>query len=314
MCYVEGCLARKKDTIWIVKGIEHPDGYLTAFPRYKIISTNNEIKITKLGVKDPEEYFKKLIYDSNESRLIYNKCSGRITPVLKVNEIEEFYNPFKPPICEENSFYQPCLIIENLSSRIEEAKIGLTGSSYFMENSSSDIDLLIFINPDYVDLVFEKMKKFTEEISWLDAMKILSERQYPVQRLALLKKIKNSISQRKMLGKIIFSRILVTEPFLYKECKYEILKEAEITLRGIITSERSFFYPYTYTVSILESDYLEKGKEIKVVSDRGRFSEMAHKGESVEIRGDYEIKVFSFRQMEKQVYLWSKKHYILPID
>ena len=316
MCFVEGCLVRKNNVIWIVKGVEHPAGYLTVFPRYEIKDKETGeggILVGKMGLKNPEEYYEFLLTKPGYGKLLYNNCAGRATPLFEINEVETFYNPFKPLICEEKRRSEPCLVYEYLASAIEHGEIGLTGSSYFMWTPKSDIDVLIFTKPSNVTQVLEEIKEKTSEISWEEALSIMTTREYHIPSLTTLTRIKRSINQRKVLGNVVFIRILTINPFIYNECRYNVLKEGEAYLQGLVLDERSAVYPYTYRVRVLSSDILEKNQEITIISDRGRFSEAAKKEEKVIVKGDYEAKIYSPRQIEHQVYLWAKHHYIAPM-
>jgi len=316
MCFVEGCLVKKDNMIWVVKGIVHPRGYLTVLPRYVIRDedTGNDGNIIKkIGLKNPEEYYRAIITNTNYGKPVYNKCAGRATPLMRISEVEKFYDPFKPVVCEEKRDSEPCLVHEYLSSAIEHGKVGLTGSSYFGWTPQNDIDVIIFTKPNDIAEVITEIKRRTSEISWKDALSIMIARQYLLQNLTMLTRIKNSISQRRVLGNNVFIRILTVNPFTYSECQYSILKEGEARLHGIVIEEESFVYPYTYKVRVLSSVFLEKNQEIIIISDRGRFSEAACKGDEVKIKGDYEAKIYSPSRIEHHVYLWSQHHYIVPI-
>lgn len=314
MCYVEGCLAKKGDIVWMIKGVEHPEGYLTAFPRYEVQFHKDRTFIKKLHLKKPEDYYKVLPLNPNFYGLAYNKCAGRETPLLRLGEIEKFFDPFRPILCEERGGSEPCLVFDYLSSQIENARIGLTGSSYFEWNPSSDIDVLVFTTNEKVDLVLDEIRRKTDNIDQIDALRIMEERGYAIQTLKVLERIRNSVGQRKVLGRRVFLRVLVNDPFAYVKCRHELIKDGEIDFTGVVYDERAAVFPYIYNIRVLESDFLNRDERITVVTERGKYSEMATKGSIVKVRGDFEVKIHENGGVSHQVYLWSDCHHLIPIS
>jgi len=315
MCFAEGCLARKGELIYVVKGLEHPRGYLTALPRYEVVNEKGGgVRILKLGVKDPDRLLALSDSGGYSIRVIYSECAGRATTALRLREVDEFYDPLRPPICEEAPLAKPCKILEHFRSIAEEAQVGLTGSSYFAPHEAADVDLLVYAPPDKADVVIEKIRRETSELEWSDAFRVMLERSYAYTTTLLLKKIKESVALRKALGTLVFLRLMTSSPFSYRECDHSVVKGGTVSLIGKVVEESGPLFPYAYKVEVLDSDHLRTGTLITVKSDRGMFSELASVGSKVMVRGDYELLTRRNSLLGEQIYLWSRKHYLLPMS
>lgn len=304
-------MLRRRGVIWTVKGIFHPKGFLTAMPRYVIKDRNDEERIHKLGLKDVADLHRAVLELGFDDVLGFNACAGRVTPLIPLGEIEAFYDPFKPSLCEMEGGALPCKILDYLSSILDSCKVGITGSSYFTWRESRDIDVLVFINGDNAESVLETIKRQTQPLSWSEALDLLLERGYPEANMELLSALRNGIGTRKIYGYRVFIRVLLNRHDEYLTCNYRVLKDGEVTLIGeVVDSGRSELFPYMYMVRVLKSDSIKVGDNVAVVSERGRFSGLAREGALVKIRGDYELMFYDDGVIDRQVYLWSKLHYI----
>lgn len=131
---IEGFLVKYGSYLWVVKGCEHFDEYVVAYPRYDVV---NQVKIKSTG--RAIDIARKL------GALRYNDCLKLHVPLVKKDDVEYVLDPFNkehwPMLPEEvNS------ILGNFSQR-ELCEIGLTGSylaSTILENIiPRDIDLVI---------------------------------------------------------------------------------------------------------------------------------------------------------------------------
>jgi|GEM_PF-876338 len=149
MLMIEGYLVKYKNYFWVVKGCEHFDNYIIAYPRYDIInqvkikSTSRALDIArKLGV------------------LRYNECLKLEVPLLRRDEIEDVLNPFNRDLWPELP-REVDLILGDLDSN-ELRDVGLTGSylvSTILENiKPRDVDLVI----RDVNVGFKVYKKLRE--------------------------------------------------------------------------------------------------------------------------------------------------------
>ncbi len=117
-----------KDIIWIIKGYEHPkDGF---------ISIPYRISGVRINVDE--------IYNEIKDYYLYLDCVGKKVPVVKKDEILEYYDPEE--IYQKSINILPKNIIE-LINYLKPQYVGLIGSyALGYQKSSSDIDLILYGN------------------------------------------------------------------------------------------------------------------------------------------------------------------------
>ncbi|MEM0002141.1 MAG: hypothetical protein QXM43_05780 [Desulfurococcaceae archaeon] len=131
---IEGFLIKYGNYLWIVKGCEHFDEYLIAYPRYDVV---NQVKIKNMN--------KAIDIASKLGVLRYNECLKLEVPLINKGNIEYALDPFSkehwPQLPEEIT-----AILENLEPS-ELREVGLTGSylaSSILRNiKPRDVDLVI---------------------------------------------------------------------------------------------------------------------------------------------------------------------------
>ena len=250
---IEGYIVKYSGYLWIVKGCEHFDDYLIAYPRYDI---TNQLKIKSTS--------EALSIARNLGVIKYNECLKLEVPMLRKSEIEYVLDPFNkelwPRLPREVE-----LIIEDLSSS-ELREVGLTGSylvSVFLKN----------IKPRDVDLVIKDVNVGLKVYNKLREMRergITKPLEKPGEfegtdletRIALLK----SRVLEGVIGDVIYSiRILSCRESVKPICveSFEYFSGELVIVEGV----SSFVMPYTY---IAES----KIGKVLVRSLRMRFSEI----------------------------------------
>jgi hypothetical protein len=131
---IEGYLIKFRNYLWVVKGCEHFDDYVIAYPRYDII---NHSKIKSLS--------RALDIARRFGVLRYNECLKLEVPLLRRDEVEEVFDPFNrefwPKLPQEVD-----LILGGLKPG-ELSEVGLTGSylvSVLLDGiKPRDVDLIV---------------------------------------------------------------------------------------------------------------------------------------------------------------------------
>jgi len=150
---IEGYLVKYKGYFWVIKGCEHFDDYVIAYPRYEI-TTRVRIKNTSVAL----EIAKKL------GVVKYNDCLKLEVPLLKRDEIEDVLNPFNKELWPQLP-REIDLVLGDLSSN-ELKDVGLTGSylvsTILKDIKPRDVDLIIRdINVGFK--VYKKLRELREK-------------------------------------------------------------------------------------------------------------------------------------------------------
>jgi len=213
----EGFLLKFKDIIWMVKGIEHLEGFLVAFPRYK----------GKAKVVDPS-----LIVSSFN---LYKTCDCAPVPVPLV--------PMdRSEVLDPRSLIEADKEAKDLASVIAKGA-GLTGSRA-VGIEGGDIDLVYYSNFNEVIKALKELKEDGEVTTHLGKWDSLGER-------AIEYRLKNSILEGKWRG-TPFSIRLVSPP----RAPSRPVRLKRIKKRGRIVSAQAYVMPYTYVLddgTVIES-------------------------------------------------------------
>uniref|UniRef100_A0A7J3ZIZ8 Polymerase nucleotidyl transferase domain-containing protein n=1 Tax=Fervidicoccus fontis TaxID=683846 RepID=A0A7J3ZIZ8_9CREN len=313
-CYVEGCMVKLGGVAWIIRGLAHPEGHVLALPRYVVKGNSivRKVKIPSLSELESIELARGLVK--------YARCYGRLVPLIPRREIDEraeILHPLFPRECSDRSESIACMVLKELRRESGIETIGLTGSNLLaMPGSHADVDLVVYGRRECTELYeFLAENRFLEPYSKSELLQLLySEARFFDKRLLEVEQKK--VLQGKRLGARVYIRLVPSYPEEYRVCACEVLKIGEIALRGRVVSDDSrYVYPCGYDVEIevsTESRKLSEATRLKVVSDRGRFCELARTGDRVLVRGELEL-VVSNNKTYLQVYLWRGSHHILLV-
>ena len=312
-CYVEGCMVRLKDVLWIVRGLEHPRGYVLALPRY-IVKSGTIVKKMKFP-------FVSELYSLGLAKgfLKYARCYGRLVTLISKREFEraEILHPLFPRECSAESRSIACRVLEELKHESGIETIGLTGSSLLSPPKSGvDVDLVVYGRRESIELYeFLEENRFLKPYSKSELLQVLySEARFFNKKLLEVEQNKRLQGKRHGVG--VYIRLVPKYPEDYSVCTHEILKVGEVAVKGrVVQDDNRFLYPCSYDVEIEKDTIgLELGsiRRLKVVSDRGRFCEIARLNDRVFVRGELELLVSNGRPLF-QVYLWKGSHYMLPV-
>ena len=251
---IEGYLVKYGDYLWMVKGCEHFDEYIIAYPRYdvskgiKIKSLDEALSIaTKLGVAK------------------YNECLKMKIPLLSRAKIEYVLDPFN----KEHWPRLPKKIMKLLNQLdlINSNDVGLTGSylaSTIIKNlKPRDLDLIIKDKSTGIRLY--ELLKYLRSKGISKPMNIIEDFEGGDQRTRL-KLLRYRVLEG-ILDDIIYSiRIVSCKESRKPHCieKVNLLNDEIIIIEQI----SPFIMPYTY---------LGKSKvlgEVVIRSLRMRYSEI----------------------------------------
>ncbi len=131
MRLLEGEIVVYRGIGWIVKGFQHPENYVVAYPRYDLA---NRRKLTQV-----EEI--RLVEELSR----YWSCIDRCVPMISVDECRPVV-PRASPLLEE------FISLLSDATGIDRANIAASGSqSLGIESSDPDLDIVIYAsNPRYV--------------------------------------------------------------------------------------------------------------------------------------------------------------------
>ena len=299
--------------IFDVKGLVHPPGIVIAFLRYYPSETGARrrggIRYDKVYSLD-ERY--KLLKKTAASYIYYDEVFGSIMQGVPAKEIYRHYEPIVRlkeisadrgglDTIEELSLSFCELLSE--SSHIPLNKLGVTGSILVgLQSESSDIDVIVYGTENCLSLYKAIDSLYSDSKSGL--------RPYTNSELRKLFKFRSSdthtewesflrTEKRRRLqgmyrGRDYFLRFVrdwdeVQEN--YGDHIYIPLGKATIKANVIDDSE-STFTPCLYKVNgvrILEGQYSDRPPINEICSFRGRFCEIAKKGETVTGRGKLEL-------------------------
>lgn len=121
MRLLEGEIVTYQGVAYIVKGYQHPDGHVIAYPRYDIV-TGKKILDISLG----------------KATFAYWDCIKQFVPMLPIDKVFEYQA--RLPLGRESS-----TVISTMSALLDldPSNIYLTGSSIF-QDTYNDVDLVIY--------------------------------------------------------------------------------------------------------------------------------------------------------------------------
>ncbi|MEM1619247.1 MAG: hypothetical protein QXU52_00620 [Fervidicoccaceae archaeon] len=302
-CLVEGCAFEWLRHAWIVRGVDQPEGRVLALPRYSLAGD-------RWKSKEPEEAARRVEL-LDRSLLSYSRCHGRIVPLPPLRRLEEArtLSPLEPERCSVSSSDPACELLEELRRETGVESIGLTGSALLFPKlvlgPGRDVDLVCYGLDESRELYgFLRENAFLEPLEVGEVLDMLRE-QGRIASRELIERERLKALQGKRRGLRVYVRLVPARPREPGLCEREVLKVGQVLVEGeVVDAERSWIYPCSYGVET------EAGL-IEVVSDRGRFCELAEEGDEVAARGDLEV-VISGGSPRLQLYLWSGEHYALP--
>ena len=310
---IEGFFIKSKDDlIFDVKGLSHPDDRIIAFVRYvpsdfikdnQTISRKGYCKIYDL--KERYQFLK----ENFPKYLFHDEQGLGLLQAIPLTKVEKIYDPRKKlerliqKIDNLTNLERNVLKLANVlvkHSKISSTAMGVTGSILVdLENDNSDIDLVIYgyenslLVYNAMNNIFESeesISRYTEEELrnlWIDRGQ---ENQISFKDFIIMENSKQL--QGKINGIDFYIRlVLFPEEFNEDYIKTSITKldVIEITAK-IIDDKRSMVTPCIYQiddVEILSNNNLTNIPE-RIFSVRGRYCELAKKGDKVRIKGRLE--------------------------
>lgn len=330
---VEGYYLMLKDNaIFYVKGVSHPPGSLVALPKYVPSASGERLHVSGLrytkvaGIEQQFQYV-----DTMYPNLVVKDAyyCYRPTPMVRLESVKQLYNPVEkamhilksgrcssPVICDVKEF----LDIVNEVGGVRE--VGVSGSVlvdlYTME---SDIDVVVYGESNAL-----RMYRFlTEAIN--DGR--LGLRRYDRRYIEKL------YEERALETPIPFSTFVNLESRrvlegLFKNRGYfiRLIREPQrddvystytCTKIGIIEAKlrieddsESIYTPCRYRASVEEIIKGPKAEIEEIYTLRGRFNEIAKKGEIVFARGSLERIEYRNGRIKYRLYLGDPGDYITP--
>ncbi|MBN1330587.1 MAG: hypothetical protein JXA54_14020 [Candidatus Heimdallarchaeota archaeon] len=331
---IEGFFIHSKDDlIFDVKGLSHPNNRIISFVRYvpkKFFLQDN--------LNELKKYHK--LYDLNDRfhflrdnfpKYIFKDPKGRgfLQGVLK-EDLLTIYNPIsrliamtKTPKNSLDDLETQALELVTILEKYSGVKIdhmGISGSILVnLHSEQSDIDLIVYGKENGLKIyeamsdIFEKEPKI-QRYNASDLQQLRNNRGQ-IEQIDLQSFI--GIESRKqlqgMINKTDFYIRLVLLPEEYYEPYNRTLiiplGEVEITAT-VQEDELSIFTPCIYNLTNVESLSSEKLLAIlpdRIFSLRGRYCDLAKKGEKIHIRGCLEKVTISRRKEYYQLTLGSSK-------
>jgi predicted nucleotidyltransferase len=331
---VEGHYFMLKDgTIFYVKGVSHPPSAVIAFPKY-VPSEFGErlhphgIRYAKIVGVDQQFQHILSVYPSFVTRDAY--FCYRPTPVVKLEYIKHLYNPIEkaanildmskcssPALCDTKEFLK---LIADVGGVRE---VGVSGSILVdLHTPGSDIDIVVYGEGNAL-----KMYKFLVEA--IDEG-VLGLRRYDENALEKLYRERSletplpfkafvELERRRVLEGMFKSREyfirLIKEPKgddLYGAYTCTKVGAVEVKLR-IDDDSESIYTPCRYKVSIEEVIRGPKAEIEEIYTLRGRFNEIAKKGEVVIARGSLERIEYRSGKTKYRLYLGDLGDYMMPL-
>lgn len=328
---IEGFFIKSNDNlIFDVKGLNHPENKIIAFVRYiPQKSTRNE--------KTKQESYRKLyslseryqFLSQNYPKYLFNDPQGRgILQAVQKDDLELIYNPILKlqqlmkkkksnlTLLENQVVMFVNKILDNCDVSLDA--IGITGSILVdLQKISSDIDFVIYGKENGRE-VYNIMPKLFKHVSKI--------KKYTKNELKKLWQTRGQTKQidfnsflhcerEKHLQGIFDNRDfyirLVPLPSefneLYSETK--IKQQGTIEIKATISDDvNSIFTPCIYQltdVEIINKDTLEETHPCRIFSLRGRYCELAKKGERIHTLGKLEKVTIKNRAEFHQIVLGS---------
>ncbi|RLG80521.1 MAG: hypothetical protein DRO13_03545 [Thermoprotei archaeon] len=254
MTLIEGYVVLYKWYLWMVKGCEHPEDGVIAYPRYSV-RTGSRIKDLRRAM----EYAEKL------GVIRYYECLKESLPILPLNSIELVLDPF-------NRTQWPRLpnstvkFLENLGIA-EHEDVGLTGSylasTVITGIKPRDIDIIIR-NRDLGETLYEKLKLL--RASGVAKPVGVVDEFYGTDPGSRLKLLRHRVLEGVFNGIIYSIRILSCK----ERAKPRCIKKAKLVTDQLTIVEHISPYVMPYT-------YIAEGEELGTVNVRSlrmRYSEI----------------------------------------
>ena len=320
-------------TIFYAKGISHPPNYVVAYPKY-VPSPNGKRVQRGTGIR-----YEKVAGVDNEMRYVLSRykhfvkrdpyfCRDSV-PMVPLSEIEKVFNPIEKAmeIAESTAkdnvlkdvkdFIRLCIEVGGVKN------IGVSGSILVdLYTDESDIDVVVYGEADSIkmykflrDAIYEKdlgIKPYTVDTLHRLYSERSEETPIPFDKFA-------EIESRRVLeglfrGREYFIR-LIKEPSgddVYGVYKCRKLGDVVAKLR-VVDDSQSIFTPCRYRVVVEEIIEGIKTEFDEVYSLRGRFNEVAKKGEYVLAKGTLEELEYRSGGKRYRVYLGDKGHFMYPL-
>jgi len=303
----------RQGLVFDVKGVIHPPGRVIAFLRYYPSETGER---TRNGMKYQKVYSLderfSILMERFPTYVYFDKVYDSIVQGVPLGDIAVLYQPTKK--LAEMSRYREnldelgrdslefCEVLSE-SAGVPISKIGLSGSMLVgLHTSKSDIDIMVYGSADCL-AVHEAIGSLFKELG-------SSVRPYNEDELGRLFSFRASdtstkwdsflkTEKRKRLQGVFKKR----EYFLrfvkdwneikqsYGDITYRSVGQATIKAK-VANDDEALFTPCAYKISDVEVIEGQKVKETtidEVSSFRGRFCEVAKKGESIIARGKLEL-------------------------
>ncbi|NHK30310.1 MAG: hypothetical protein FK730_03090 [Asgard group archaeon] len=320
---IEGFFIKSKDNlIFDVKGLTHPNDRTIAFVRYvpyNLVYKGKSKKESYQKIYALSERYQFL--SQNFPKYLFNDPQGRgILQAVHSDDLLHVYNPISGLQELLNKKKTKQIPIENQAielvnqivnhSDIQSDVIGLTGSLLVkLHKKDSDIDLVIYGKSSCREIynsmhgIFDsssRIKRYTKK----ELRKLWKNRgqskQIDFNTFLLLEKGKNL--QGTIDGRDFYIRLVqlpsdFNEP--YNETKIKSMGSIEITAT-VKNNNNSIFTPCLYQledVDIKNKETKEKISLNRIFSLRGRYCELAEKGERVHVKGKLE-KISIKKQIE----------------
>ncbi len=330
---VEGFYMILKDkSIFYAKGVSHPPKKLVAFPKYVPSPSGDRVhssgfRYLKIPGVDAEMDYVKKHYPHY---IVYDDYFCRSVPMIPLSDVEMVLNPVEKAKEILNSTRVVDGVINDirdflvLASEIGGVRnIGVSGSVLAgLHKSDSDIDVVVYGFEDSIkmyrflsdaindcNLGFSKYSR--ESLHKLYRERI-AETPIPFEKFV-------EVESRRVLegffkGREYFVR-LVKEPD--KDDVYGVYKCRKIgvaTLRLRIEDDSQAIYtPCRYKVHVEDVVSGVKANVEEVYSLRGRFNEIAKKGEVALARGSVELLEYGSGMQKYRLYIGDPGDFIYPI-
>ena len=305
---IEGFFIKsKEDLIFDVKGIVHPKDRIIAFVRYVPDDKNSHTYRKIYALPERYRYLKE-----NHPKYLYHDQRGRgllqcvpkgdllevYNPITKLQQISEM-NPLHLDLLEKQTIELVKILTDE--TKINPQTIGISGSILVnLQKDDSDIDLVVYgmengskIHQAMPD-IFDKNSNITR---YTDAeLEKLWENRGQTEQIDLLSFIE--LEQKKQLqgkidGRDFYIRLVLLENEYFEPYEQTFVKSlGEIELNATVSdASESIFTPCIYRledVDLLSATKLCEDLPDRIFSLRGRYCELACKGERIHVKGKLE--------------------------
>jgi len=324
-------LVTTDNLVFEVKEVLQPAERLIAYLRYAPDSSGERClydgtRLSKMvDLKDREAYLRSMApeyiwLDSSKGREIESVPNERIAylldPVDSLKELRDMGSHLDN--LQQTSVDLARLLVEE--SKIDWSDVGITGSQLVgLHTEKSDVDLVVY-GESPARRVYQTLKRHSASLAEVESYSGCALDQHTrfrwggvPQFLDLLRERENrKVLQGLFRGYEFFVRVVKLPEemmIVYGDVVCHHMGEIEAVCR-IVDDRDSIFTPAEYDVSSESMSGL-----VKVVSYRGRFTEHAHTGERVRIRGRLEeVTLVSSGKKYQQVVLGEKpSDYMVPV-